>query len=728
MLPIMKTPGTDRWPDGWLIKLLLEAGVLSPDDIRVVLASHEKTVWAACVKGHLISDDSILAAVARRFAMPIANCAMVDVQVRKIIKAEWARKHRVAPLHNRGRILEVAVDDPLSADIEGALAFMTGRRVRLALASPEQIDGLLDRLYPRHEVIDTLIEELRPGDDDVLRRAAEPTFANENIPLVKLVDALIAQAIRERASDIHLDPDTTGLSVRFRIDGLLLDAQRLPLAAARPLVSRLKVMASLDIADRLRPQDGRAEAVIDGRHVDLRISVLPVRARGETVVIRILDSGATPPMLGDLGMTQAEHHRIERILRGEDGLLLVTGPTGSGKTTTLYSCLRALQKSSINIVTVEDPVEYRLEGATQVQVNEKIGMTFANVLRSMMRQDPDVLLVGEIRDADTVNIAVQASLTGHRVLSTLHTADSATAVARLVSMGGDANGIAQALKGVVAQRLMRRVCPKCRVEVDPEKLPVAQRQLLAKHVVTKLYSARGCAYCKNTGYHGRLAVAEVLVVTNTIARAIASGADADSIAELARHAGMRTLWETGLEHVCNGETTLQELIDNVPAPLLEGDADAGTEHALTTEMIDALIESINAQPQLVGETARHIPRILIADDDRQVRRVFKAALERVGFQTVEAVDGQAAVDLIKRVHVDAMLLDINLPKLDGYGVLNAMKQKACPRVPVIVATGHDDPEIAEWARDLGAEDVVTKPIEPRMLAARVEALLTVIAA
>lgn len=523
MQPNAKKTGGERWPDGWLLRLLLETGVLSSDDIETVLASTEKTVWAACVRGGLISDDSILAAVARRFALPIANLAHLDVEVRRTLSADFARKYRVAPLHVKGRTLEVAVADPLVTEIESTIAFVSGRRVRLALTSPEQLEMLLDRLYPRHEVINTLIEELQPGDADVLRRASEPSAANENIPLVKLVDALIAQAIRERASDIHLDPDTTGLSIRFRIDGVLLDMQRLPISVARPLVSRLKVMASLDIADRLRPQDGRAEAVIDGRHVDLRVSTLPVRERGETVVIRILDSGATPPELGDLGMTQAEQYRIERVLRGEEGMLLVTGPTGSGKTTTLYSCLRALQKASINIVTVEDPVEYRLDGATQVQVNEKIGMTFSNVLRSMMRQDPDVLLVGEIRDRDTVNIAVQASLTGHRVLSTLHTADSASAVTRLVSMGGDAVALAQALKGVVAQRLMRRVCPHCRVEIKPEQLPSAQRALLANQVVTRLYAARGCGQCKNTGYVGRLAVAEVLVVTTTIARAIAAG-------------------------------------------------------------------------------------------------------------------------------------------------------------------------------------------------------------
>lgn len=729
MLPDKKRNG-DRWPDGWLLKLLLETGVLSSDDIDAVLGSTEKTVWAACVKGGLISDYSILAAVARRFAMPIANLSYVDVEARRMLTADFARKHRVVPLHVKGRVLEIAVDDPLSTEVEGTIAFVSGRRVRLALASPDQIDTLLERLYPRREVIDTLIDELEPGDSNVLRRISEPATTNENIPLVKLVDALIAQAIRERASDIHLDPDAMGLNVRFRIDGVLIDMQRLPLSVARPLVSRLKVMASLDIADRLRPQDGRAEAAIDGRQVDLRISTLPVRDRGETVVVRILDSGATPPELGDLGMTQAEQYRIERVLRGEEGMLLVTGPTGSGKTTTLYSCLRALQKSTINIVTVEDPVEYRLEGATQVQVNEKIGMTFGSVLRSMMRQDPDVLLVGEIRDQDTVNIAVQASLTGHRVMSTLHTADSASAVTRLVSMGGDAVALAQALKGVVAQRLMRRVCPKCAVEIKAEQLPAAQRALLANQVVTKLYAARGCAHCKNTGYYGRLAVAEVLVVTTTIARAIAAGADADRIAELARHAGMRTLWQTGIEHVCNGATTLQELLDNIPAPIVEYDSNAVTEHALTSDMIDALIQSINTEPQLVtgDESAQRVARILIADDDRQVRRMFKTALERAGFCTVEAVDGQAAVDLLQRVQVDAMLLDINLPKLDGYGVLKAMGDKKCPRVPVIVATGHDDPEVADWARDLGAEDVVVKPIEPRVLAARIDALLTKVAA
>jgi type II secretory ATPase GspE/PulE/Tfp pilus assembly ATPase PilB-like protein/ActR/RegA family two-component response regulator len=731
MMPEMKKTTTERWPDGWLLPFLLQANVISTDDVDRLLDSNSKTVWDGCVKEQLVSDEIIAATVARRFHLPIAVLDHLDSDCKAAVSAEFAREHRVAPLRFNGRVLEIATDNPGAADLENNVAFVSGKRVRLFLASPDQLDRLLDRLYPRQEVIASLIEELRPAEADVLRRGVVPMAgSNENLPLVKLVDALIAQAIRGRASDIHLSPDANGLNVRFRVDGVLHDMPRLPAPAARPFVSRLKVMASLDIADRLRPQDGRAEAFIDGRHVDLRISTLPVRNLGETVVIRILDAGAAPPTLSGLGMTQSEQGRIERVLRGEEGLLLVTGPTGSGKTTTLYSCLRALRQGGISIVTVEDPVEYKLEGITQVQANERIGMTFGNVLRSMMRQDPDVLLVGEIRDADTATIAVQASLTGHRVLSTLHTADAASAVTRMISMGADPTALGQALKGVVAQRLLRRVCTSCRVEVDPSELPAAQRALLADRVVTALYRARGCSACNHTGYHGRLPVAEVLIVTNTIARAIAAGADAARIAELARHAGVRSLWESGMEHVCNGDTTLQELLDNVAAPVVEVENQTpATEHVFTREMIDSLIESISQQPAVTaGDSSAAKARILVADDDRQVRRMFRIGLERAGYNVIEAIDGQAALDLLRRVTIDALLLDINLPKLDGYGVLQAMSDQACPRVPVIVATGHDDPDIADWARELGADDVVTKPIEPRMLTARLEALLSKAAA
>src|SRR5213075_437541 len=327
---------------------------------------------------------------------------------------------------------------------------------------------------------------------------------------------ILGAGIGERASDIHIEPEEQGIVVRHRIDGVIRVARRLPRAIAPALASRIKIMSGLDIADRLRPQDGRARVAINGAPVDLRISSLPA-SNGEKLVIRILDGRTAVRTLDSIGFAPDELNRIERLLESREGLLLVTGPTGSGKTTTLYAALRLLKQRGVNIVTVEDPIEYRLPGIVQVQVNERAGLTFASALRSIMRQDPDVMLIGEIRDRETAEIAIQASLTGHLVLSTLHTNDAASAVTRLIDIGVAPYKIATAVKGVLAQRLLRRVCAKCR-----------------------LAPAIACTQCGGSGYHGRLAIVEVLIATPEFERRVAAGEPAERIGFVARQHGMRS--------------------------------------------------------------------------------------------------------------------------------------------------------------------------------------------
>ncbi len=382
-------------------------------------------------------------------------------------------------------------------------------------------------------------------------------------PIVRLVDMMLADGISSRASDVHVEPVEGGVVVRYRIDGVLRQVMKIPRSAGVPLISRIKIMSGLDIADRRRPQDGRARVSVNGSPVDLRISTLPA-THGEKVVIRVLNTKATVLSLDSLGMSADERAQIGKLLSNKEGIILVTGPTGSGKTTTLYSALRMVQSEGVNIVTVEDPVEYRLgENIVQVQVNEKAGLTFASALRSILRQDPDVVLVGEIRDHETAQIAVQASLTGHLVLSTLHTNDAPNAVTRLVDMGMEAYKIATALRGVIAQRLMRRLCPMCRQE-HSDNVPTRIKRYIPEG--TALFRAVGCPDCAMTGYRGRFSIVEVLTMNPEIERRIGAGATADRIAEAARHAGMRSLWESGLDHVLNGETTLEELLRVTDVP------------------------------------------------------------------------------------------------------------------------------------------------------------------
>jgi type II secretory ATPase GspE/PulE/Tfp pilus assembly ATPase PilB-like protein/8-oxo-dGTP pyrophosphatase MutT (NUDIX family) len=480
-------------------------------------------------------------ALARRFRLPLADLDSASPQAVALVPERWARRFHVLPLSATEHELMIATADPLDVDCERTLAFATGRRVQLALADRDVLGRRIDEVYggdaggPEPErVVD--VQHLA-GDAE-----AAPSVAIDDggASVSALVDELLASGISGRASDIHIEPEEQGIAVRHRVDGVLAVVRTLPRTVGAALVSRIKILSGLDIADRLRPQDGRARVAINGIAVDLRVSTLPA-SHGEKVVIRVLDGRATVLTLEGMGFHADELARIDRLLQSREGLILVTGPTGSGKTTTLYAALRRIKDRGVNIVTVEDPIEYRLPGIVQVQVNEKAGLTFATALRSIMRQDPDVVLIGEIRDRETAEIAIQASLTGHLVLSTLHTNDAPSAVTRLIDIGVASYKIATAVKGVLAQRLVRRRCAAC-AGVNPS-----------------------CPECGGSGFHGRLAIVEVLVATPEFEQRVAAGDSTERIAEAARQDGMRSLWQSGLAHADGGRTTVEEVL-RVAAP------------------------------------------------------------------------------------------------------------------------------------------------------------------
>jgi len=514
---------------------------------------------------------------------------------------------------------------------------------------------------------------------------------------------------------------------------------KIPRNAGLPLISRIKIMSSLDIADRLRPQDGRARVAVNGQPIDLRVSTLPA-AQGEKVVIRILDSRATVKSLESLGFNPGETASINQLLQNKEGVILVTGPTGSGKTTTLYSMINQIKTEGVNIVTVEDPVEYRMQGIVQVQVQEKAGLTFGSALRSILRQDPNVILVGEIRDKETAQIAVQASLTGHLVLSTLHTNDAANAVTRLVDIGVEAYKIAAALRGVIAQRLMRKLCPTCKevwMEAPPEKL----RKWIAKG--TPMYRSAGCPDCAMTGYRGRFSIIEVLTVSPEVERRIAAGEPAARIADAARRAGMKSLWDSGLAHVVRGESTLDELMRVVDVPAEDDYAEAPPSAAApavpaapgagrrsssaepppaVSTHFDLLEEAATPRPS--GAHGQPACKVLLVDDEDSLRKVMKDLLERDGYEVTEARDGVQALDQVDRVGPDIIVLDLNLPGLDGYGVLSHLRSRpATAGIPVIVLTAKGDEDNEVRVFELGADDFLTKPFRARALSARLEAVL-----
>jgi type II secretory ATPase GspE/PulE/Tfp pilus assembly ATPase PilB-like protein/8-oxo-dGTP pyrophosphatase MutT (NUDIX family) len=479
--------------------------------------------------------------LSERLRIPIADLDSATEHAARLVPERWARKYAVLPLTVGDRKVVVATADPFDVECEHTLAFATGRDIVFHLAERETILSRIDDLYrgePGRREPERLL------DIQVLGKEQQDTHAiaaDGAQSMVALVDELLAEGIAARASDVHIEAEEQGLAVRHRVDGVLRLARNLPRSYGPALVSRIKIISGLNIADRLRPQDGRARVAINGSAIDLRVSTLP-SAHGEKVVVRVLDASGTVLTLENVGFDAADMERIDKLLEAREGLILVTGPTGSGKTTTLYATLRRLKARGVNIVTVEDPIEYRIAGIVQVQVNEKAGLTFATALRSIMRQDPDVVLIGEIRDRETAEIAIQASLTGHLVLSTLHTNDAASAVTRLIDIGVAPYKIATAVKGVVAQRLVRKLCDACS----------ADGESVAAHT-------QRCRTCGGTGFRGRLPIAEVLMGSADFEAKVAAGDTVERIAEAARGAGMRPLWGSGLAHVAAGRTTIAEV-------------------------------------------------------------------------------------------------------------------------------------------------------------------------
>jgi type II secretory ATPase GspE/PulE/Tfp pilus assembly ATPase PilB-like protein len=621
--------------------------------------------------------------------MPIADLSQVDTEARDTVPESLARKFRILPLRVSNSTIDIATADPHDLDCERNIGFATGRTVRMHLAAPARIVERITEVYRPESSVEKLLEGMTQYDVQLEEIAQEDvdiaaSKASER-PIIKLVDHIVAEGIQLRASDIHLESQESGIVVNYRIDGVLRQAMVLPRPVGIPLVSRIKIMADLDIADRLRPQDGRARVTVNGTRVDLRVSTLPA-STGEKVVIRILDSRSTVLTLDGLGLSPREQERLATLLNLREGIVLVTGPTGSGKTTTLYSGLRTIQARGVNIVTVEDPVEYKLNGIVQVQVNEKAGLTFASALRSILRQDPDVVLVGEIRDRETATIATQASLTGHLVLSTLHTIDAASAVARLIDIGIEPFKIAAALKGAVAQRLLRRLCPACRA---PMTTPMPARLQRWFPTPEGLFRAVGCPECGGTGYRGRLAIMEIMVSDAEVERRISAGESTERISDAARRAGMRTMWDSGVEHVFQGETDIDELLRvlEVPADAAEQKASGtssrssqpassqgGTRTSTPSSspatrpssrgsfLPDEVLELVD---DIQGGARKGRHSVLLVEDEDALRHVLRDLLEREGYSVIEAKDGVQALDEIDRHAPDAMVLDLNLPRLDG---------------------------------------------------------------
>ncbi|HEX9977908.1 MAG TPA: ATPase, T2SS/T4P/T4SS family [Acidimicrobiia bacterium] len=542
--------------------VLADSGLVSAGDLqraRTRQAETGESLTRVLVDEGMVREIDLVKVIAAHTGVEFVNMndVTIDPGAAALIPESLARRYGVIPIRFEQDALVVAMADPANVLVIDDVRAITGLRIIPKIATRGDIEDAIRR-QSRYDDSVADLADLVGGDvaDEDLGRVEA---AVEEAPIVKLVNTLISRAVNERASDLHIEPGERDLRVRFRIDGVLHEIMNTPRSVSGAVVSRLKIMADLDIAERRVPQDGRVSLRVSGRPIDLRVATLPT-IYGEKVVLRILDKDDAILDLAQLGFLPHSLARFSQSYNKPYGAILVTGPTGSGKTTTLYSALNVLNKPEKNLITVEDPVEYRLNGVTQVQVNRKAGLQFATVLKAILRSDPDIVLVGEVRDAETAKIAVEAALTGHLVLSTLHTNDSSSAFGRLVDMGVEPYLVSSALDSVLAQRLARHICERCKEPRIASREVVEQLGFDPDEGPMTIYRAVGCKACSETGYRGRLAVTEVLLVSEEIQRLVVEHRPSDEVKRMAVEQGMRTLRQDGMDKVRLGLTTLEEVL------------------------------------------------------------------------------------------------------------------------------------------------------------------------
>lgn len=552
-------------------ELLLQEGLITAEQLHRALEEQRHTgerIGAVLVKFGFINEDVLVEFLARQFHVPAVNPAKLTIpkEIINMIPTDIALKYQAVPFGLIGNTLNVAMADPRNLFIIDDIRFLTRKNIQVHVASESIIRKVLGQYQTEEEDYDNVLGLLKEEVDvDVIEAAEDVDLsyledAADQAPVVKLVNLILMDAIRKQASDIHIEPYEKSLRVRLRIDGMLYDVMRPPVQLKNAITSRIKIMSRLDIAERRLPQDGRIKLKVRGRDMEFRVSVLPTLF-GEKVALRLLDKSGLQLDLTKLGFEESQFRDFREMISMPYGMVLVTGPTGSGKTTTLYSALAELNKPTHNISTAEDPVEYSLPGINQVQIHEAIGLNFAAALRSFLRQDPDIIMVGEIRDFETAEVAIKAALTGHLVLSTLHTNDAPSTIVRLLNMGVESFLVASAVNLVLAQRLVRRICNECRVEeeVPPEALldlGVSESELGS----FKCYRGKGCSFCSNTGFRGRIAIYEVMKMHERIREMVLLGASASEIKREAIHLGMLTLRKSGINKLKEGITSISEVI------------------------------------------------------------------------------------------------------------------------------------------------------------------------
>ncbi len=558
--------------DDYLGSILVELGVLTESQLDEAFEEKERSgasLGHVLVDCGFISEEEILNVIAEQLGMEVVNIKYIDIpnDVLKKVNASFARAYGIIPIEYKDSTLTVALSDPLNPMILDDLHFMLGTNVRGAISNKDDIEEAITKFYGT--ATDSIEEILKEFEQDVPLQSLEYENIEDDVitlrelateaPVIKLLNLILIQAIKDRASDIHFEPFENEFKIRYRVDGILYEMIPPPKYLAIAVTCRIKVISNLNIAERRLPQDGRIMLNVMGRNVDIRVSCLPT-AFGESIVMRVLDREVVHLDIHKLGLREDTLDAVTEIIEKPNGIFIVTGPTGCGKTTSLYSFLKAINRIELKLITTEDPVEYDIDGIVQVAINQKIGLTFARCLRHILRQDPDKIMVGEIRDAETAQMAIQASLTGHLVFTTLHTNNAPGSITRLIDMGVEPFLVSSTLEAILAQRLIRTICPRCKTAFKPNEFQLNTVGLTLKDIEDKeLYYGRGCAECNKSGYRGRTGIYELLPIDDTIRELIIDNAPTVVITEKAREFGMRSLREEGILKMYDGLTTLEEV-------------------------------------------------------------------------------------------------------------------------------------------------------------------------
>lgn len=695
-----------------LTEALLKENLITPEQLKDAKAKQigaKKPIHAVLIDMGFVKEEDLFALAKRIFNIPVIDLNQEKVSPEALRRLPYvlAKRYGVFPIRIEDNALVLAVSDPHDIIAQDNIRSVTQLKVKPVLCAKSMIERQINQSYHSNDQIYALLKntteeskiELIGKESFDANKPFVAEVTESGVPIVQMCNMLITDAVRARASDIHIDPQEDCVKVRYRIDGDLRNIIEIPGDLKNYLAARIKVISGLDIAETRKPQDGRSKILVNGKRIDMRVSVIPT-FHGEKVEIRLLDPEEAKVDLQKLGLGETNLVTFKEAIVKTQGLILVTGPTGSGKTSTLYAILHFIKSEKKNIVTIEDPIEYLVEGVSQTQVNPAKEVTFATALRTFLRQDPNVILVGEIRDRETADIAFRSSLTGHLVLSTLHTNHAVSSITRLLDIGLESYLIASSLILVVAQRLVKVICPHCKEEYVPDK---NLQKDFGRHIETmnikKFYHGKGCNLCGFTGYFGRTAIFEMLKMDESTRRLIAEKAPEGQILQDAQNKGLKPLVIAGMEKVAEGITTLDEIL-----------------RVVGSKEEDKTIQQIL-------KAGKNI-RILIADDEEHLLISLEKRLLSAGYEVIKARDGSEAVKLAYKEKPDLIITDVTMPRMHGFEVVKTLRASLeTAAIPIIMLTARADKESELKGLDAGADDYLVKPFDSEKLLARLKMLL-----